>query len=54
MALRVTAAAGEHDLLFLPWDVPLEEWPESTLVALPRGISRHIVRFVRLHGVVFA
>jgi len=54
MALRVTAAAGEHDLLFLPWDVPLEEWPESTLVALPRGISRHIVRFVRLHGVVYA
>ena len=54
MALRVTAAAGEHDLLFLPWDVPLEDWPESTLVALPRGISRHIVRFVRLHGVVYA
>jgi len=54
MALRVTAAAGEHDLLFLPWDVPLEDWPESTLVALPRGISRHIVRFVRLSGVVYA
>ena len=54
MALRVTAAAGEHDLLFLPWDVPLEEWPESTIVALPRGISRHIVRFVRLHGAVYA
>jgi hypothetical protein len=54
MALRVTAAAGEHDLLFLPWDVPLEDWPESTLVALPRGISRHIVRFVRLQGVVYA
>jgi Domain of unknown function (DUF4032)/Lipopolysaccharide kinase (Kdo/WaaP) family len=54
MALRVTAAAGEHDLLFLPWDIALEEWPESTLVALPRGISRHIVRFVRLSGVVYA
>jgi hypothetical protein len=54
MALRVTAAAGEHDLLFLPWDIPLEEWPESTLVALPRGISRHIVRFVRLSGSVYA
>ncbi len=54
MALRVTAAAGEHDLLFLPWDVPLEEWPEATLVALPRGISRHIVRFVRVRGVVYA
>ncbi len=54
MGLRVTAAAGQHDLLFLPWDVPLEEWPESTLVALPRGISRHIVRFVRLGTDVFA
>ncbi|MBI1378715.1 MAG: DUF4032 domain-containing protein [Frankiales bacterium] len=54
MALRVTAAAGRHDLLFLPWDVPLEEWPESTIVALPRGISRHVVRFVRLGGDVFA
>ena len=54
MGLRVTAAAGQHDLLFLPWDVPLEEWPESTLVALPRGISRHIVRFVRLGTGVYA
>ncbi len=54
MALRVTAAAGEHDLLFLPWDVSLEDWPEDTLVALPRGISRHVVRFVRLSGVVYA
>ncbi len=54
MALRVTAAAGEHDLLFLPWDIALEDWPESTIVALPRGISRHIVRFVRLTGDVYA
>jgi hypothetical protein len=54
MALRVTAAAGEHDLLFLPWDISLEDWPENTLVALPRGISRHVVRFVRLSGVVYA
>ena len=54
VGLRVTAAAGQHDLLFLPWDVPLEEWPESTLVALPRGISRHIVRFVRLGNDVYA
>jgi hypothetical protein len=54
MSLRVTAAAGEHDLLFLPWDLPLEDWPEDTIVALPRGISRHIVRFVRMSGVVYA
>lgn len=32
-------------LLDLPWNVPLEEWPEEYLVALPRGISRHVVRF---------
>ena len=54
MTLRVTAAAGDHDLLFLPWDVPLEDWPEATIVALPRGISRHIVRFVRSEGGVYA
>ena len=54
MALHVTAAPTEPDLLFLPWHVPLEEWPADTIVSLPRGISRHVVRFVRLHGVVYA
>jgi hypothetical protein len=54
MPLQVTAAADEPDLLFLPWDVPLEHWPAERLVALPRGISRHVVRFVRLHGLVYA
>jgi Domain of unknown function (DUF4032)/Lipopolysaccharide kinase (Kdo/WaaP) family len=54
MALQVTAAPDEPDLLFLPWDTPLEEWPADQLVALPRGISRHVVRFVRLNGVVYA
>jgi tRNA A-37 threonylcarbamoyl transferase component Bud32 len=54
VALHLTAAPDDPDLLFLPWDVPLEEWPADRLVALPRGISRHVVRFVRLHGVVYA
>ena len=54
MALQVTAAPDDPDLLFLPWDVPLEEWPADRLVALPRGISRHVVRFVRLHDRVYA
>lgn len=36
------------DILALPWNTPLEEWPDDMLVALPRGISRHIVRFVQL------
>jgi Domain of unknown function (DUF4032)/Lipopolysaccharide kinase (Kdo/WaaP) family len=54
MALQVTAAPDEPDLLFLPWDTPLEQWPANQLVALPRGISRHVVRFVRMHHLVYA
>lgn len=52
--LQITASAPDPALLDLPWDVPLEEWPAETLAALPRGISRHIVRFVRLSGRVIA
>lgn len=52
--LQITASAPDSALLDLPWDVPLEEWPAETLAALPRGISRHIVRFVRLSGRVIA
>jgi Lipopolysaccharide kinase (Kdo/WaaP) family. len=41
-------------LLDLPWSTPLEQWPADQLVALPQGISRHVVRFVRLAGTVYA
>jgi hypothetical protein len=41
-------------LLDLPWSTPLEEWPADHLVALPQGISRHVVRFVKLGGTVYA
>lgn len=41
-------------LLALPWDTPLEDWPAALIVALPRGISRHVVRFVRVDGSVLA
>lgn len=51
---RFVAARPDTGLLSLPWDVPLEEWPESELVTLPRGISRHVVRFVRVGGQVYA
>ncbi len=54
MALELTAARPDPALLDLPWRVPLEEWPEEILAALPRGISRHVVRFVRLSGRVLA
>ncbi len=54
MALQITAARPDPALLDLPWRIPLEEWPEELLAALPRGISRHVVRFVRLSGRVLA
>ncbi len=41
-------------LLDLPWTAPLEEWPADRLVVLPQGISRHVVRFVKLDGTVYA
>ena len=53
-SLQITAARPYPELLDLPWEVPLEEWPEKHLAALPRGISRHIVRFVRLGSRVLA
>lgn len=52
--MRMVGTAQEPELTFLPWDIPLEQWPEDLVVALPRGISRHIVRFVRLNGIVYA
>jgi hypothetical protein len=54
MALEITGSTEVPSLLFLPWNVPLEEWPEDLVVSLPRGISRHIVRFVQVDGQVFA
>ncbi|MBD8062736.1 DUF4032 domain-containing protein [Oceanitalea stevensii] len=53
-SLEITAARLDPALLDLPWEVALEEWPDSVLAALPRGISRHVVRFVRLSGRVIA
>jgi hypothetical protein len=52
--MRFTSALFDPALLDLPWNTPLEEWPEDRLVALPRGISRHVVRFVRLGPTVYA
>lgn len=41
-------------LLDLPWELPLESWPNETIAALPKGISRHLVRFAHLGGHVVA
>jgi hypothetical protein len=53
-SLNITAATVDPALLDLPWNLPLEIWPEDSIAALPKGISRHIVRFANLSGYVVA
>lgn len=53
-AVTITAATPDPALLDLPWDRPLEVWPEETIAALPKGISRHVVRLVHLGAHVVA
>ena len=53
-SLNITAATVDPALLDLPWSLPLEVWPDDTIAALPKGISRHLVRFVHLSGYVVA
>ena len=53
-SMKITAATIDPALLDLPWETALEEWPAEVLAALPRGLSRHIVRFVNLSERVIA
>src|SRR3954453_22587025 len=53
-SLNITAAMVDPALLDLPWNLPLELWPEESIATLPKGISRHLVRFVHLGGYVGA
>ena len=53
-SLNITASAVEPELLQLPWSTSLEQWPDEVITALPKGISRHIVRFTQLGGYVIA
>lgn len=52
--MQFTAGPDPTDLLTLPWSTPLQDWPREKLVSLPRGISRHVVRFARIGGLVYA
>jgi Domain of unknown function (DUF4032) len=45
---------GHPDFLDLPWDLPLSAWRHERLVDVPRGISRHVVRFVRYGEAIYA
>ena len=51
---RFLSSQPDSRLIPLPWSTPLEEWPTDLLVALPRGISRHVVRFIRVGDEVYA
>jgi len=53
-SLTITAATVDPALLDLPWNLPLELWPNETIASLPKGISRHLVRFANLSGYVIA
>ena len=53
-ALDITAATVEPALLDLPWHLPLEDWPAENIAALPKGLSRHTVRFAHLNDHVIA
>jgi hypothetical protein len=53
-SLDITAATVEPALLDLPWHLPLEDWPAENIAALPKGLSRHTVRFAHLADNVIA
>src|SRR3954453_7986229 len=54
MALHIVASRPDPALLRLPWTTPLAEWSDDYVVPLPRGLSRHIVRIVRLGDRTYA
>ncbi len=53
-SLDITTAAVDPALLDLPWQLPLEDWPADRIAALPKGLSRHTVRFAHLSDHVIA
>ncbi len=54
MRFQLTARTGHPDFLDLPWDQPLEEWETPRITAVPRGIHRHVVRFVEYGDATYA
>jgi len=49
MTLRITGFGEEITAISgLPWNQPLEQWPEDPALAEKRGISRHVVRLIRV------
>ena len=53
-SLSITASSIDAGLLALPWATPLDAWKSDHIVSLPKGLSRHLVRFANLSGRVVA
>jgi hypothetical protein len=54
VALHIVANRPDPALLTLPWSTPLENWTDDYVVPLPRGLSRHVVRIVRVGDGMYA
>jgi hypothetical protein len=52
--IQLVPRTAQVDFLDLPWHEPLETWESGRLVEVPRGIGRHVVRFVDYAGAFFA
>ena len=50
----ITVRPGHPDFLDLNWNRSLEDWDSPRIVDLPRGISRHTVRFVSYSAGLYA
>jgi Domain of unknown function (DUF4032)/Lipopolysaccharide kinase (Kdo/WaaP) family len=53
-SFHLLARTGHPDFLDFPWDRPLAAWDDPRLVDYARGVSRHVVRFVREDDRVYA
>jgi len=51
---RLTTLGPGTEVLDLPLGTPLAEWDDPRIVHVPRGISRHVVRFVQTADDLFA
>lgn len=52
--LHITAARPASWLLDMDWHTPLSQWPREVVSSLPRGLSRHVVRYAEVSGNVLA
>jgi hypothetical protein len=51
--LSLTIRAGHPDFLDLPWLKPLASWDLAHIIELPKGISRHEVRFLQYPETIY-